>query len=117
MKHNYIIGTVAVALFASCGTPAAVSSSTTAKASTEEKAKSDDISKTSKKEGRQLVMTAALAEGKDLYENNCAKCHRLFEATEYKKEDWSPILVEMQKKAHLNDAQMASISNYIYAQL
>ncbi|MBL0012623.1 MAG: cytochrome c [Flavobacterium sp.] len=117
MKRNYILGIVAVAVFASCGTPAAVSSSTTANASTEEKAKPDQVAKTSRKEVKQLVMTAALTEGKDLYDNNCAKCHRLFEASEYKKEEWAPILVEMQQKAHLNDAQMASISNYIYAQL
>lgn len=117
MKRNYILGIAAVALFGSCGTPAAVSSSTATKASTEEKAKPDQVAKTSRKEVKQLVMTAALTEGKDLYENNCSKCHKLFEATEYSKVDWAPILVEMQKKAHLDDAQMASISNYIYAQL
>ncbi len=117
MKRNYILGIVAVGLLASCGTPAAVSSSTTAKAPTEEKAKPDQVAKTSRKEVKQLVMTPALTAGKDIYENNCAKCHRLFEATEFKKEEWAPILVEMQKKAHLNDAQMASISSYIYAQL
>jgi cytochrome c5 len=117
MKRNYILGIVAVGLLASCGTPAAISSSTTAKASTEEKAKPDQVAKTSRKEVKQLVMTPALTAGKDIYENNCAKCHRLFEATEFKKEEWAPILVEMQKKAHLNDAQMASISSYIYALL
>ena len=117
MKQNYILAIAVAVLFASCGTPAAVSSSTTAKASAEETAKHDQGEKTSKKVVKQLVMTSELTAGKDIYENNCAKCHRLFEATEYKKEEWAPILVEMQKKAHLNDAQMASISNYIYAQL
>ena len=116
MKHNHILGIAAV-VFVSCGTPAAVSSSTTAKASTEDAARPDQVAKTSQKEVKELVMTTALTAGKDIYENNCAKCHRLFEAKEYTKVEWAPILLEMQKKAHLNDAQMASISNYIYAQL
>lgn len=55
--------------------------------------------------------------GKSLYENNCAKCHRLYAAAELSKADWQPILVKMQKKAQLDDSQMASISNYIYLQL
>lgn len=58
-----------------------------------------------------------VAEGKSLYENNCAKCHKLFEAKEFSKEEWGPILVRMQKKAHLSDDEMAGISNYIYTQL
>lgn len=58
-----------------------------------------------------------VVEGKSLYENNCAKCHKLFEPKEFSKEDWAPILVRMQKKAHLDDAQMIGISNYISSQL
>ena len=58
---------------------------------------------------------ASITEGKTAYENNCAKCHRLFAATEYTKEEWAPILVSMQKKARLDDAQMAPINNYIYS--
>ncbi len=63
------------------------------------------------------AMTPEIAAGKDLYANNCAKCHKLFSPGEFSKEDWAPILVKMQPKAHLDDAQMASISNYIYSQL
>jgi cytochrome c5 len=64
-----------------------------------------------------MVMTAELAAGKTAYENNCAKCHKLFAPKEFSKEDWVPILVSMQKKAHLSDAEMAPITNYIYTQL
>ena len=64
-----------------------------------------------------MIMTAELAAGKTSYENNCAKCHRLFEPKEFSKEDWAPILVKMQKKAHLSDVEMAPITNYIYTQL
>jgi cytochrome c5 len=62
-------------------------------------------------------MSADLAAGRMLYENNCAKCHRLFGPKEYSQENWGPILVVMQKKAHLGDADMAKITNYIYSNL
>ena len=63
------------------------------------------------------VMTQELAEGLSLYENNCAKCHNLYNPKDFSSEAWKPILVSMQKNTDLNDAQMASISNYINSQL
>jgi cytochrome c5 len=62
-------------------------------------------------------VTPIVAGGQNLYDNNCGKCHKLFKATDFSKEDWKPILVRMQKKVHLDDAQMASISDYITSQL
>jgi cytochrome c5 len=62
-------------------------------------------------------LTPELAAGKNLYENSCARCHKLFEPKKFTQEDWKPVLVRMQKKAHLDDTQMASISNYITSQL
>ena len=59
------------------------------------------------------VMTPELAEGKNLYENNCAKCHRLYDAKEFSAEDWKPIVARMQKKAHLDDIAGQKIYNYI----
>jgi len=69
------------------------------------------------KETKATELTPALAEGKNLYENNCAKCHKLFEPKKFTKEEWTPILVKMGKKAKLDDTQMASITNYIDSQL
>ena len=63
------------------------------------------------------ALTPELAEGKNLYDNNCAKCHKLYEPKKFTQEEWAPILVKMQKKAHLDDTQMASITNYIHSQL
>lgn len=63
------------------------------------------------------VLTPELAAGKMSYENNCAKCHKLFSPKDFSKAEWAPILVSMQKKAHLSDAEMAPITNYIYTQL
>jgi len=63
------------------------------------------------------TMSTVVAEGKILYENKCAACHRLFSPSEYSKEDWPPILLRMQKKAHIEDADMAKINSYVYANL
>ena len=64
-----------------------------------------------------VALTPELEAGKSLYENNCAKCHKLFEPKKFTKEEWTPILVKMGKKAKLDDTQMASITNYIDSQL
>lgn len=64
-----------------------------------------------------VELTPELAEGKNLYENNCAECHKLKNPKKYTKEEWGPILVKMQKKAKLDDIKMASITNYIHSQL
>lgn len=64
-----------------------------------------------------VTLTPELAEGQNLYENNCAKCHKLFEPKKFTQEEWSPILVRMGKKAHLDAVQMTSITNYINSQL
>lgn len=59
------------------------------------------------------VLTAEVAEGKNLYENNCAKCHKLFAPDDYSKEDWMPILTRMAKKAHLEDVETGKIYAYL----
>ncbi|MFB9079522.1 cytochrome c [Flavobacterium procerum] len=65
----------------------------------------------------EVALTPELLEGKNLYENSCAKCHKLYEPKKFDKEKWAPILVRMQKKAKLDDVKMASITNYIHSQL
>ncbi len=59
------------------------------------------------------VMTPELAEGKMLYDNNCAKCHKLYDAKDFSAEEWKPIVARMQKKAHLDDMQGLKIYNYL----
>ena len=75
------------------------------------------VKATPKEEPKVAVLSAELVEGKNLYENSCAKCHKLYSPTAYSKENWQPILTKMQKKAHLDDVKMASISDYISSQL
>ena len=60
-----------------------------------------------------LPTTDEIAHGKSLYEGNCARCHKLFEPESHTREQWKPILVSMQKKAHLGDQDMALIASYI----
>lgn len=62
-----------------------------------------------------VVVTASndIAEGKELYENNCAKCHKLYNPNDYSDQDWLPILEVMKKKAKLSDAQHDKIYAYI----
>ncbi len=70
-----------------------------------------------KEEVKVVILTAELAEGKNLYENNCAKCHKLYESTDFSKEQWKPIVARMQKKAHLDDAQGSKIYDYLTSSL
>ena len=60
-----------------------------------------------------VELSPALAEGKGLYENNCAKCHQLYAPTEYTAEKWTGILKWMQPKAKITDEQRTSIYNYL----
>ncbi len=70
-----------------------------------------------KEVAKTVALRPELAEGKSMYENSCARCHKLFEATAFSKEEWKPILISMQKRAKLDDVKMASITYYINSQL
>lgn len=58
-------------------------------------------------------LTPELAEGKSLFVNNCAKCHNLKNPNNYTTEEWTPILLRMQKKAKITDADREAIYNYV----
>jgi cytochrome c5 len=62
-------------------------------------------------------LTPELAAGKGLYENNCAKCHKLFEPSRHTKEDWIPVVDRMAKKARITDEQKVLVYNYIVSEL
>ena len=59
------------------------------------------------------VMTPELAEGKSLYENNCAHCHKLYDRKDFTAEEWTPIVQRMQKQANLDDLTTQKIYNYL----
>lgn len=60
-----------------------------------------------------VEMTAALAEGKSLYEGSCARCHQLYKPSDFNAQAWKPIVARMQKKAQLSDEQGMKIYNYL----
>jgi len=62
------------------------------------------------------VLTPELAEGKSLYENSCARCHKLYDAKDFNAEQWKPIVLRMTPKARLNEAQGQKIYNYLTMQ-
>jgi len=59
------------------------------------------------------VMTAELAEGMYLYENNCAKCHKLYSPKDFNAEEWKPIVKRKQKKEQLIDLDGQKVYNYV----
>ena len=66
-----------------------------------------------KEEVKTSPMTSELTEGMYLYENNCAKCHKLYSPNDFNEEEWKPIVNRMQKKAHLTDLEGQKIYNYL----
>lgn len=61
------------------------------------------------------VSPDVMAEGKTLYTANCQRCHRLYASTAYNANKWKDILVSMQRKAKITDAQRETIYQYLAA--
>ncbi len=61
----------------------------------------------------QPELPTAIAEGKMLYENSCARCHKLFPVTKHDKSGWSTTVNKMAPKAKLTDVQKDLVYNYL----
>lgn len=59
------------------------------------------------------VLSPEMVEGKMLYENNCAKCHKLYDTKQFTAEEWTPIVLRMQKKTRIDDATRDKIYAYV----
>lgn len=59
------------------------------------------------------VLNEVQYRGKDLYDMHCGQCHKLYDPKTFTQEQWDPILIRMQKQAHLPDEQMADIRAYV----
>ena len=108
MKLKSIVIAIVALLIYSCAAKSSV---------TIVEAKKEELSKEPVVETKYIVMTESLAEGKTLFENNCAKCHSLYNPKDFSSEQWKPIMIRMQKEARLDDVQIGNISNYINSQL
>lgn len=60
-----------------------------------------------------VITAEVLAEGKSLYGMNCAKCHELFDPKTFSAEEWTPIVLRMQKKARISDEHREKIYAYL----
>lgn len=67
-------------------------------------------------ENPETITLAATYDGKGLYGNTCANCHKLFKPEDFSKEDWVPIMKSMQKKARITDAETLAIYDYLASQ-
>ena len=54
-----------------------------------------------------------LEEGKRLYTSKCARCHRFYDPAKYDDRAWNEWMNKMRKKTKLNDAQFATLANYL----
>jgi cytochrome c5 len=61
----------------------------------------------------EATLSPELVQGKVLYENNCAKCHDLFNPKSFSAEQWIPIMLNMQKKAKISDEEREMIYAYL----
>ncbi|MCG2611759.1 cytochrome c [Flavobacterium sp. SM15] len=76
---------------------------------------SKQVVQTTTEAPKAIELTAAQQHGKGLYEQNCAKCHKLFEPSKHNAEEWKVTLARMQKKAKISDEDTASIYGYLTA--
>ncbi|RXR19382.1 cytochrome c [Flavobacterium amnicola] len=58
-------------------------------------------------------LPTAIAEGKTLYENSCARCHKLFPVTKHDKSGWAVTVDRMAPKAKLTAEQKDLVYNYL----
>ncbi|MES2811261.1 MAG: cytochrome C [Bacteroidota bacterium] len=61
----------------------------------------------------QPELPVAIAEGKIMYENNCAHCHKLFPAAKHDKSGWAVTLDRMAPKAKITEEQKVMVYNYL----
>lgn len=117
MKTKILIAAVVVILIYSCS-PKITPQVTDVKAVKEVIAETEVKEVKAVKAVKEVVgaigmLTPEMYEGKTLYENNCASCHKLYETKAFSVEEWQPILKRMQKKAKLQDADMEKINTYL----
>ncbi|KAA5536503.1 hypothetical protein F0919_02210 [Taibaiella lutea] len=53
--------------------------------------------------------------GKTVYNNNCAKCHKLFATTAFTITQWTPILKGMIPKAKLSETDAMLVKAYVFS--
>lgn len=123
MKTNFIL-LASLSLLFSCATKSVVANASKTPAPEETKevhnvisAENTVVLETKPSANTVNMLTKELYESKNLFENSCNKCHRLYLPNEFSKEEWPRILHKMQRKAKLDDPQIAGIQVYINSQI
>jgi cytochrome c5 len=116
MKYKVLVLSVLAVIIYSCASKSSVPKTEVKK--TEPNLTTTEVEKTEPKVTTAevkiaTVMTPELAEGKSLFENNCAKCHKLYNPKDFSAEQWKPIIAVMQKEANLDDVAGQKIYNYL----
>lgn len=63
--------------------------------------------------GKKKLTAGAIAEGKTVFENSCAKCHDLPTPSKYSDEKWIGLINAMAPKAKLNKKQTELVYDYV----
>lgn len=59
------------------------------------------------------VPNETVSAGRDLYVNDCAKCHKVRKVDAFTSEQWSKILPAMSKKAKFDDTKANQVRAYV----
>lgn len=97
LKSKIFAGLIAVAFLVSCSKKAVLPKVT------EEVKMTEEI----------VALPSAILEGKKLYENSCANCHKLFPANKHDKSGWSTTLERMAPKAKITEEEKKLVYNYL----
>ena len=109
MRTKIIIGVFALAFAYGCTAKKAIAPTQEVKEATEFRV----VSTVDPLKEKIAVTAEILAEGKSLYGMNCAKCHSLYDAKDFTAQEWSPIVMRMQKEAGISDEQREKIYAYL----
>ena len=60
------------------------------------------------------ITTEQLAEGKNLYELNCVRCHKLYAPEKFTVARWNRIIPEMSQKAKIDADTEEKITKYLH---
>ncbi len=63
--------------------------------------------------GNKNLTESMIAEGKELYDTRCAKCHDLPKPADFNDEKWVGIMNAMAPKAKLSKEQSETVYNYV----
>lgn len=64
-------------------------------------------------EVKDSTKSAEVAQGEELFNNNCGKCHKLFKPSDFSAEKWQKVIPPMAQKAKLDATQESKIYQYV----